>query len=171
MQDPQREIEAVINRVINKKTSPGEIKQLVNKVFLKDAKFEHPLFVCRNRKEIYGLYEWWRLQNFELRVAKFHHVVVDLNKGVVFTDVDEHIHHPSLPFLPFELRIISRFDIEYTEGVGWQVAKQTDSYSLIDIMTAGLRLQNVMDSIKHTILVVWIWLFSFVAGAFGVNLD
>ncbi|KAE9394962.1 hypothetical protein BT96DRAFT_923202 [Gymnopus androsaceus JB14] len=133
MQDPEREITAVVLSLITAETPDIQLEAF-KKYVASDVGFKHPLCYVppsRDSREILlGIYQWYRIMSPKI-VAEIHSVVYDKENHIILLDVSQIFHLRFSPFKPAWSRLLVRITLKEINGL-YYISFQEDFYHVED---------------------------------------
>ncbi|KAG8991761.1 hypothetical protein FRB94_003563 [Tulasnella sp. JGI-2019a] len=153
MQNPREEIAGVVHGLTTT-SSPVEQLRTLEKYFVSDAAFDHPL--CRvdrspeSRDMVADIYQWYKIlsPSIELRVKN---VVFDEQAKLLFLDCVQTFHVFVSPMEPTPAHFVVKLELRLDSDGLYRIIKQTDFYQPEDLanLTLGPFVSSIIGFLKH----------------------
>ncbi|KAF8135396.1 hypothetical protein EV363DRAFT_1320615 [Boletus edulis] len=122
MQDPKKDIPNIIHTLCTTHDAK-ELETTVEKYFVADAKFSHPMCKANSRNEILGLFQWYRLASPETQI-KIRSVMYDNDLNVLVVEVEEKLNIWFNPLPSKTGRMVVRLQLRKINGAFYIVAEE-----------------------------------------------
>ncbi|KAG6375377.1 hypothetical protein JVT61DRAFT_2932 [Boletus reticuloceps] len=122
MQDPKKDITNIIHTLCTTRDAK-ELETTVEKYFVADAKFSHPMCKANSRNEILGLFQWYRLASPETQI-NIRSVMYDNDLNVLVVEVEEKLNVWFNPLPSKAGRMVVRLQLRKMHGAFYIVAEE-----------------------------------------------